>query len=116
MWETRSDDAGATWSPTTRAPVTSYACAMLPHPTVSGYLVIGGRFPGNSLNVSRDRGLTWETYRIGMDLLSGGSMAEIAPDVVLWVYSDSWHSSMRAQAFRITATGVEPAPEFLPEK
>ena len=116
MWETWSSDGGATWSPTTRAPLTSYACAMLPHATASGYLVIGGRFPGNAVHISRDQGLTWETYRIGTDTLAGGSMAEIAPDVVLWVYSDSWHSSMRAQAVRITPTGIEPAPQYLPDR
>ena len=115
MWETWSHDGGKTWAPTTRSSVTSYACAMLPHPTASGALVVGGRFPGCAVNVSRDNGMTWERYRIGVDLMCGGSMAEIAPDVVMWVFADTWRSSVRAHAIRITPTGIEPAPEYLPK-
>jgi hypothetical protein len=116
MWETWSHDGGLTWTPTTRAAVTSYACAMLPHQTASGALVFGGRFPGNAIHVSRDQGITWETYRIGTDTMLGGSMAEVAPDVILWFHADTWRSSVRAEAFRITASGIEPAPEYLPSK
>ena len=114
MWETWSHDGGATWTPTTRAALTSYACAMLPHETASGALVIGGRFPGNAVHVSRDQGVTWETYRIGTDVMLGGSMAEIAPDVILWFHADTWRSSLRVQAFRITPDGIEPARQHLP--
>ena len=89
---------------------------MLPHPTASGALVIGGRFPGSAINVSRDNGATWENYRIGVDAMCGGSMAEIAPDVIMWVLADTWRSSVRAHAIRITPTGIEPAPEYLPAK
>ena len=115
MWETWSEDRGKTWGPTARGSFPSYGCAMLPHPTASGALVIGGRQPGLSLHVSRDDGMTWTHYQIGTDAWAAGHMVEVAPDVIMWVYADSFESSVRAQFIRITPTGIEPAREFLPE-
>ena len=115
MWETWSEDGGKTWGPSARGSFPCYACVMLPHPTASGALVIGGRMPGLGLHVSRDDGMTWSHYQIGTDIWVGGSMYEVAPDVVMWVHGDSWESSARAEFIRITPTGIEPAREFLPK-
>jgi len=37
-----------------------------------------------------------------------GSMLEVEPDVVLYVYYDSLMKEMRMQRFRITKKGIEP--------
>ena len=116
MWETWSEDGGATWGPTTRGPFSAYACAMLPHPTASGALVIGGRMPGLGLHVSYDNGITWKHhYRIGTDIWAMGAMYEVEPDVILYVYMDTWYSDMRAQFIRVTPQGLKPLirKEFL---
>jgi len=114
MWETWSEDGGASWGPTTRGSFPSYNCAMLPHPTASGALMIGGRMPGLGLHVSHDNGMTWTHYQAGTDIWAGQRMYEVEPDVVLWVYMDSYGTDARAQFIRITPDGAEPAREMLP--
>lgn len=109
MWETRSRDGGRTWSPFASGPFLSYACAAPPRATASGSLVVGGRFPALAVRVSRDNGMTWETYRIDTEPWAMGGMFEVAPDVVLWVYA-SGARQLRAQHIRITPTGLEPLP------
>ena len=52
----------------------------------SRYVLIGGRFPGRSIQLSRDSGLSWEFYQIGTGTWVNGGMLEIEPDVVLFVY------------------------------
>ena len=37
-----------------------------------------------------------------------GAMVEVEPDVVLYVYWDSYESRMRAQRIRVTPAGLEP--------
>jgi hypothetical protein len=37
-----------------------------------------------------------------------GSMVEVEPNVVLYVYFDSFTTLMRGQHFRIGAAGIEP--------
>ena len=113
MWETRSTDGGRTWTPLSTGPFLSYACAGPPRATASGALVVGGRFPGLAIYVSRDNGMTWETYQIDTEPWAMGGMYEVAPDVVLWVYG-SGAEQLRAQFIRITPTGVEPALKMLP--
>jgi len=116
MWETWSDNNGESWGPTTRGPFPSYACAMLPHATASGALVIGGRMPGLGLHVSHDNGMSWKHYRIDTTIWSMGSMYEVEPDVLLWVqmgeYSPNLHA--RGQFIRVTPDGLEPARDMLP--
>lgn len=107
--ETRSKDGGRTWTPLSTGPFLSYASAALSHATASGALVVGGRFPGLGIYVSRDSGMTWDTYQIDVEAWAMGAMYEVAPDVVLWVYG-SGASKLRAQLFRITPDGVEPVP------
>ena len=114
MWETWSENNGESWGPTTRGPFPSYACATPGHATASGALLVGGRMPGLGLHVSHDDGMTWKSYRIGTDIWAMGDMYEVEPDLVLWVYMDSWHSDLRAQFIRITPDGLEPVREMLP--
>jgi photosystem II stability/assembly factor-like uncharacterized protein len=107
MWETRSKDGGKSWTPLASGPFLSYACAAVPRATASGALVVGGRFPGLAIRVSRDNGMTWETYQIDTEIWAMGGMYEVAPDVVLWVYG-SLGDGLRAQLIQITPDGVKP--------
>lgn len=109
MWETRSKDGGRSWTPLSAGPFLMYACAGTPRATASGALVIGGRHPGLGIRVSRDNGMTWETYQIDTENWAMGGMYEVAPDEVLWVYG-SGNDKLRAQRIRITPRGVEPVP------
>jgi len=114
MWEVWSDDNGQSWGPATSGPFPCYAATALA--TSSGVLLVAGRFPGTpGLYVSHDSGMTWKAYCIdGGGSWAMGKMYEVASDLVLYVYMDTYHSDMRAQFIRITADGAEPAREMLP--
>ena len=116
MWEVWSDDNAVSWGPATSGPFPSYNCAMLPHATASGALLIGGRMPALGLYVSHDSGMSWRPYRVDTVIWAGGVMFEVEPDVVLWVYMGEYDPipDARAQFFRITHEGMEPAREMLP--
>ncbi len=116
IWEVWSDDRAQTWSPATSGPFPSYNCAMLPHATASGALLIGGRMPALGLYVSHDSGMSWKLYRIDTVIWAGGAMIEVEPDVVLWVYMGEYDPlpDARAQFLRVTAEGLEPARDMLP--
>ena len=43
-----------------------------------------------------------------------GTMYEVEPDLVLWVYMDNWGGDARAQFIRVTKDGLEPARDMLP--
>ncbi|MCK4322898.1 MAG: hypothetical protein KAW89_00110 [Armatimonadetes bacterium] len=43
-----------------------------------------------------------------------GTMYEVEPDLVFYIYMDLYASSMRAQFIRITPDGAEPVREMLP--
>ncbi len=77
-----------------------------------GALIIGGRFPGMGVEVSRDDGMTWNFYQIDTAYWANGAMFEIEPDVVLYIYSG--RASLRYQIMRLTQTGMEPVkvPRF----
>ena len=109
IWETHSSDGGRTWTPMATGPFLSYACAAPPRATASGALVVGGRFPALAIHVSRDNGMTWQTYQIDTEGRAMGGMVEAAPDVVLWAYG-SGDPQLRAQLIHITPTTVEPLP------
>ena len=83
--------------------------------TTSGAIIIGGRFPGMAVQVSRDGGMTWNFYQIDTASWANGAMFEIEPDVVLFIYGglDS-PERLRYQIMRITPTGIEPVkvPRF----
>ena len=72
--------------------------------------------PGLGLHVSHDNGMMWKHYRAGTDIWAGARMYEVEPDVVLWVYMDSYGTDARAQFIRITPDGAEPAREMLPSQ
>lgn len=85
--------------------------------TTSGTLIIGGRFPDISVQVSRDDGMTWKCYRIDSAIWANGSMYEVAPDVVLFIYGGPDNPrEMRGMFLRVTPEGLEPAREMLPSE
>ena len=114
MWETWSHDNAVSWRPTTRGPFCCYAAAAPRHATASGALVVAGRMPGLGAYVSHDDGMTWQGYRIGTDTWAMGSMLEVEPDVILYIFMDSLGGPARAQFLRVTADGLEPARDMLP--
>lgn len=109
MWETWSDDGGASWGPCVRGPFPGYAAPNMLR-TASGTLLVAHRLPGLTVNASRDGGASWDTgTMIDSSIWAMGSMLEVAPELVLYVSFDSFESLMRAQFFRVTGRGIEPA-------
>lgn len=112
MWEIWSENGGESWGPATSGPFPCYAATALA--TSSGVLLVSGRMPGLGLYVSRDSGMTWQTYRIDTaGLWAMGAMYEVEPDLVLYVYMDTYEGYMRGQYIRITPSGVEPDRDML---
>jgi hypothetical protein len=112
MWETWSSDQGKTWTPCVRGPFPGYAPSA-PVRTASGVVVFPTRFPGLTLHHTRNDGMTWDeggggTY-IDTSIWAMGSLVEVEPNVVLFIYMDSWQSKLRAQFIRVTEKGLEPA-------
>lgn len=111
MWETWSEDQGRTWSPCVRGPFPGWAPSA-PVRTKSGVVVFPTRFPGLTLHLTRDDGKTWDdagggTY-IDTSIWAMGGLLEVEPDVILFVYQDSWFKTLRAQYLRVTDRGLEP--------
>ena len=115
-WEVWSEDNAESWGPATSGPFPTYNCAMLPHATRSGALLIGGRMPALGLYVSHDSGMSWQCYRLDTVIWAGGVMFEVEPDVVLWVYMGEYDPipDARAQFLRVTPDGLEQARDMLP--
>lgn len=112
MWEIWSENGGESWGPATSGPFPCYAATALA--TSSGALLVAGRMPGLGLYVSYDSGMTWQTYRVDTaGLWAMGVMYEVEPDVVLFVYMDTYEGYMRGQYIRVTTSGVEPVREML---
>ncbi|MBN1445898.1 MAG: exo-alpha-sialidase [Candidatus Omnitrophica bacterium] len=109
MWETWSDDGGRTWGPCVRGPFPGYAAPNMVR-TASGAILIAHRMPALNVNCSMDDGKTWDQ---GVTIDSGnwamGSMVEVEPNLVLYVYWDTNYSLMRAQYLRVTPDGLVPA-------
>ena len=78
---------GPTWSRqlTAAAAVyaSMYASANSMVRTANGALVIGGRFPLMSLQVSWDDGHSWSFYSLESRPGGNGAMVEVAPNVVM---------------------------------
>ena len=111
MWETWSADQGQTWTPCVRGPFPGWAPSA-PVKTKSGVVLFPTRFPGVTLHHTRDDGMTWDdgaggTY-IDTSIWAMGGLLEVEPNVVLFVYMDSWMSKLRAQFVRVTDKGLEP--------
>lgn len=109
MWETWSDDGGRTWTPSVRGPFPGYATPNMVR-TTSGAILVAHRLPGCTIHASLDDGVTWdEGTMIDSAIWCMGSMIEVQPDLVLYLYWDSFESFMRAQFIRVTGRGIEPA-------
>lgn len=108
MWETWSDDGGRSWGPCVRGPFPGYAAPNMVR-TASGALLITHRLPALTVNCSLDGGLIWDHgTTIDSGLWAMGSMVEVAPDVVLYLYWDTPESLMRGQFLRVTQDGLVP--------
>jgi hypothetical protein len=115
MWEAWSHDGGRTWKPTSRGQFPMYASGSAMVSTTSGALIIGGRFPGISVEVSRDGGMTWNFYQVDTVSRANGAMFEIEPEVVLFIYGGQYSPErLRYQVMRLTQTGMQPVkvPRF----
>ncbi len=109
MWETWSDDGGRSWGACVRGPFPGYAAPNMLR-TASGTLLIAHRMPMLTVHCSLDEGRTWDQgTTIDSGLWAMGSMIEIEPDLVLYLYWDSYESLMRAQRLKVGAEGLEPA-------
>jgi len=111
MWETWSEDQGRSWSPCVRGPFPGWAPSA-PVKTKSGVALFPTRFPGVTLHHTRDDGMTWDdggggTY-IDSSIWAMGGLLEVEPDVILFVYMDSWMTKLRAQFIRVTDKGLIP--------
>jgi len=77
--------------------------------TRSGAILAAHRLPGLSLHCSRDNGTTWDQgTMIDSGLWAMGGMIEVEPDVILYVYWDSFMTLMRAQWLRVTPSALIP--------
>ena len=108
MWETWSKDGGVTWGPCVRGPFPGYATPNMLR-TKSGAVLVAHRQPTLTINCSRDDGHTWDQGTlVDGGLWCVGAMREVEPDVVLYVYWDSFESHMRAQFIRVGSDRLEP--------
>ena len=108
MWETWSKDGGVTWGPCVRGPFPGFATPNMLR-TESGAVLVAHRQPTMTINCSRDDGHTWDQGTlVDGGLWCMGAMREVEPDVVLYLYWDSFESHMRAQLIRICSDRLEP--------
>ena len=109
MWESWSKDGGRTWTPQARGPFALFACTGAMVTTASGYLLIGGRFPAMSVQVSRDHGMSWQCYQVDNGIWANGTMFEVEPDVVLFIYGSKDNpDELRCQRLRVTENNLIP--------
>lgn len=118
MWQSWSYDGGLTWDAAARTSFPGYACSMTQ--TTSGAIVIAHRFPGYSVNVSRDGGRNWDAGTIiDWPAWGQGALIEVEPDVLLVTYMNTdlgdWHNLAKvdkapllAQRFRVTKDTIVP--------
>jgi len=109
MWETWSSDGGVTWQPCVRGPFPGYATPNIPR-TASGAILVAHRLPGLTIHTSPDDGHTWdEGSTIDSGIWAMGEMIEIEPNLVLYIYNDSFERKLRTQFIRVAPGGLEPA-------
>lgn len=107
MWETWSTDGGASWGPCVRGPFPGYATPNMLR-TASVKVLVAHRLPSMTIHCSPDEGHTWdEGTQVDGSIWVMGSMIEVEPDVVLYVYYAE--SLMRGQLIRVSPTGPRPA-------
>ena len=108
MWETWSQDGGTTWGPCVRGPFPGYATPNMLR-TASGAILVAHRLPGLTIHCSFDDGRSWDQgTMIDSAVWVMGTMAEVEPNLVLYVYWDSFESLMRAQFIRVLPSRIEP--------
>ncbi len=114
MWETWSTDGGQTWRACVPGPFPGYAVPKMLR-TRRGVILVPHRLPGLTIHCSLDDGRTWDNgTMIDSGLWCMGSMIEVEPDIVLYVYWDSFETRMRAQFLKISESGIDSiAPENL---
>jgi hypothetical protein len=111
MWEASSTDSGRTWGPVVRGPFPGYATPNMLR-TRSGAILVAHRLPYMTIHTSLDDGRTFDQGTIiDSATWAMGSMLEVEPNEVLYVYWDSFESLMRAQLIRVTKKGIEPTPQ-----
>ena len=88
--------------------------------TTSGAIVIAHRFPGYSVNISRDGGRNWDAGTIiDWSIWGQGALIEVEPDVLLVTYQNTdrgdWHNlanvekaPLLSQRFRVTEDSIVP--------
>lgn len=98
-----SFDNGSSWQPVTRSPLLVCAHANSALTTMSGVVLVAGRFPGIALMVSWDDAMSWDTYLIDSSAFAAnGALVEVAPDLVLYIYGGSYSpAGYRTQLFRL---------------
>ncbi len=108
MWETWSNDGGKTWGPCVRGPFPGWAPSVAVR-TQSGAVTFPTRGPGLTMHTTYDDGMTWDggTY-IDTSIWAMGSEVEVKPNVILFMYMDSWQGLLRAQYMKMTPKGLEP--------
>ena len=75
------------FGPATRGPFPLYACFDASVTTASGAMVICGRFPALSCQLSLDSGMTWTMTTIDVSgIWAQGTLFELSPDVLLFTY------------------------------
>ena len=111
MWESwaikNSDMVGTAsaselqFGPATRGPFPLYACFDASITTASGAMVICGRFPALSCQLSLDSGMTWTMTTIDVSgIWAQGTLFELSPDVLLFTYGGTpWNA--RYQKMRV---------------
>jgi hypothetical protein len=108
MWETWSEDGGRSWGPCMRGPFPGYATPNMLR-TAGGAVLVAHRLPCLTVHCSRDGGMTFDQGTlIDSGTWAMGGMIEVEPDLVLYVYWDTFYSLMRGQFLRVTASGVVP--------
>jgi hypothetical protein len=108
MWQASSHDGGKSWETAAFGSFPGYATANMLR-TKAGAILVSHRLPGLTINTSLDDGRTFDQgTMIDSSIWAMGSMLEVEPDVVLYVYYDSFLSLMRAQRFRVTKNGIAP--------
>jgi hypothetical protein len=77
---------GTAWEPLSRGAFQMSASASSMLRTANGAIVIGGRFPLQSIFVSLDDGHSWRFYTLETRPGGNGAMVEVSPNVVMYLY------------------------------
>ena len=97
-------------SPGPRACAARFPVTRLPtcSRTSSGVLLVAHRLPMMTVHASFDAGASWQGTIIDSSIWVMGSMLEVRPDLVLYVYYDSFESRMRAQYLSVANGTLTP--------